>query len=1122
MPRNQASNFSICPALGEPTLLATHWAWPAAGPRRVRMTAAAARRRRGGGCPTLPRYEPTYNPSYAPSTYEPSSMPTETPTYAPSYGPTDGACDADYCWADETVAEFGCSDNTHVFPVQIMRLSDDDEHYSVLELEYEEGNYDLMYDVEYFDGHINAAAMFVTASEDAFFSFASFGGYLCRFDESHAVCFATPLASDSPNAAAIIGNTYYYAKNFGNNIQNSHIYWVGDIHTDRPDFHDGHEFTMSPELYKSSVLDFVAVEEYGAEMIVDMYDEDGTYLIGIALGYEVVVVHVNRATKKPDKYAVLDAVVDWGDADDHSDDDNSFGAAFAYKLLRHADLYASYRLFFASNEGYGIMELATGFEIPDDCWNEGDDVENHAKCDATVALDYLGPSEPTHYNDGLNCPNGDLGVLAPTAAPTEEPCTGRLCWDDVAVDEFDCETNYNPVQVMRYDDASLYGAYELNFDDGAYHLLYELDYFDGHINAVALYDGGKKGYYAMGSFGGYLCRFDAAAKVCFDDALEFSSPNVGAIVDKRYYYAKNLGEADDNGEIFWVDLIHTDEPEFYADSAFAVAPALYGGAVLDFSGVEEDGDELFDDRYADAGYLVGLSTDFELLVVHLSGQSGYPDAYAVFDSQVDFDGFDPADDDTGGFGASFVYNANGDTKIYVLEELVGPLRVHGRRGVTDLLGEEADVVLHGLVLLERVAPRVLALDVVAPDARVLAHVGVRDVGVEGLEDHGDGHEHVVVQPREREDEQEAAALVAGLEQERHVRQEEQDQRRPDRRVREGHHPPDPVHELLLVGVPRALVEDVAGADDGVEEEAVQRHDGQRHRAAGHGVLAHELPEGHGGPVAPRVDAERRGRAHGQEQRRGERHQLLADELVRRAGVVRVAVAELEQGVRVVEVVDEVVAEPPTPEAAAARQADALQVADALVGDVLDELAPLLLADLLVVVRVELAEHAQELVPVLHGPDQRQQDEVVRRPQQAHDVGRLRRREQLLDGHVAVAVRVEHVEDVERLADLDRRRRVARQRVRVGVPVLVGAVLALLERLQGLGRRRIRALGLHLLEERALLLLLLVEHGDVAEQRALVLRQARPAAAEGRTARRAVVHGCDGSRRVAAYLAVTIT
>ncbi|KAH8079152.1 DNA binding protein [Aureococcus anophagefferens] len=555
-----------------------------------------------------PTYEPTYNPSYAPSTYEPSSMPTETPTYAPSYVPTDGACDADYCWADETVAEFGCSDNTHVFPVQIMRLSDDDARYSVLELEYEEGNYDLMYDIEYFDGHINAAAMFVTASEDAFFSFASFGGYLCRFDESHAVCFATPLASDSPNAAAIIGNTYYYAKNFGNNIQNSHIYWVGDIHTDRPDFHDGHEFTMSPELYKSSVLDFVAVEEYGAEMIVDMYDEDGTYLVGIALGYEVVVVHVNRATKKPDKYAVLDAVVDWGDADDHSDDDNSFGAAFAYKLLRHADLYASYRLFFASNEGYGIMELATGFEIPDDCWNEGDDVENHAKCDATVALNYLGPSEPTHYNDGLNCPNGDF-VLAPTAAPTEEPCTGRLCWDDVAVDEFDCETNYNPVQVMRYDDASLYGAYELNFDDGAYHLLYELDYFDGHINAVALYDGGKKGYYAMGSFGGYLCRFDAAAKVCFDDALAFSSPNVGAIVDKRYYYAKNLGEADDNGEIFWVDLIHTDEPEFYADSAFAVAPSLYDGA-------------------------------------------------------VDFDGFDPADDDTGGFGASFVYNADGDTKIY--------------------------------------------------------------------------------------------------------------------------------------------------------------------------------------------------------------------------------------------------------------------------------------------------------------------------------------------------------------------------------------------------------------------------------------------------------------------------
>ena len=63
-----------------------------------------------------------------------------------------------------------------------------------------------------------------------------------------------------------------------------------------------------------------------------------------------------------------------------------------------------------------------------------------------------------------------------------------------------------------------YTVRELNVDTGEYDLVYEIDYFDGHINAVAMLDGGDYGYYALGAFGGYLCRFDDEGKICDETA----------------------------------------------------------------------------------------------------------------------------------------------------------------------------------------------------------------------------------------------------------------------------------------------------------------------------------------------------------------------------------------------------------------------------------------------------------------------------------------------------------------------------------------------------------------------------------------------------------------------------
>jgi len=124
--------------------------------------------------------------------------------------------------------------------------------------------------------------------------------------------------------------------------------------------------------------------------------------VGLAYDYSLLVIHLDDSSGAPDAYAVLETSVDWNGqnaTDDHSD----FGAAYAYRYG-----LTDSRVFFASNEGHGIFRMQPGgIEVPDDCWNEGDDIDEHAKCDDEVAqLEWLGPSVSSHYNDGLNCLGG--------------------------------------------------------------------------------------------------------------------------------------------------------------------------------------------------------------------------------------------------------------------------------------------------------------------------------------------------------------------------------------------------------------------------------------------------------------------------------------------------------------------------------------------------------------------------------------------------------------------------------------------------------------------------------------------------------------------------------------------
>ena len=134
--------------------------------------------------------------------------------------------------------------------------------------------------------------------------------------------------------------------------------------------------------------------------------------------------------------------------------------------------------------------------------------------------------------------------------------------------------------------------------------------------------------YAFGSFGGYLCRFDAVHAVCFNEALSISRPNVGAVLGNAYYYAKNLGKDDDSGGVYYVQNIKGDAPKIREDASLEIDGDLFSGAVYDFAPIVEDGREVFDDKYDKSGrYLVGLASDYSLLVIHVDEDSGAPDSY---------------------------------------------------------------------------------------------------------------------------------------------------------------------------------------------------------------------------------------------------------------------------------------------------------------------------------------------------------------------------------------------------------------------------------------------------------------------------------------------------------------
>ena len=239
---------------------------------------------------------------------------------------------------------------------------------------------------------ILSAGMFVGV-DGSRYAYASFGGYLCAFDAHKKCCLDQPLAEPKPNAGTLVHTDYYYAKDPGGGTERG-FHWVQNV-TGTPIFHDDVLFKISASVYEGTVLDVATVDEFfvGEELIDDGVT-NGRYLVGMAEGFEVLVVRCDE-TGYPAAYAVLPSVIDWSFGE--VQDEGSFGAAYTFMSEK------GIHVLFSDNKGHGLFEVGFPMTIPDECWNTGM-TSSHVACSNTVNVQWLLNTADASSNDGLNCP----------------------------------------------------------------------------------------------------------------------------------------------------------------------------------------------------------------------------------------------------------------------------------------------------------------------------------------------------------------------------------------------------------------------------------------------------------------------------------------------------------------------------------------------------------------------------------------------------------------------------------------------------------------------------------------------------------------------------------------------
>ena len=221
---------------------------------------------------------------------------------------------------------FSCPFNTNIFvptsaPMVSPRLSDANTHncelyedptqgtrhdgadeYSLCDLDVVTGFYSEVHAIEYWDDHVNAAALY-EADDGRFFPYASFGGdYASSFDATKKKCFDTSLAEEKPNVGAILGPNYYYADDFGRD-GNVEFYRVEGILDDEPIFYDDVQFVVSED-HEVAVLGVGVVREITGDTCIDDGIDGGTYLERVAAQLGMLVIRIDTDAGYPESYAV--------------------------------------------------------------------------------------------------------------------------------------------------------------------------------------------------------------------------------------------------------------------------------------------------------------------------------------------------------------------------------------------------------------------------------------------------------------------------------------------------------------------------------------------------------------------------------------------------------------------------------------------------------------------------------------------------------------------------------------------------------------------------------------------------------------------------------------------------
>ncbi|KAK7236651.1 hypothetical protein SO694_0024702 [Aureococcus anophagefferens] len=196
-------------------------------------------------------------------------VPTAAPTLAPTLSP---------------VLSFNCT--TYDTRVQVLQVDDDSDMYGVASLEATTGEYDILWDVDWFDGHVNAVGLYAPEGEGTY-AWGSFGGCLCKFYRVRAQRLDAPLEEEKPNVDAVLGGGDDYSKDVSRDERR--FYWVESILDDEPVSRSGVEFLVSEDLYEEAVLDVATVTETGGQVWIDDDLVDGSYLFRLGEAFEIFV-----------------------------------------------------------------------------------------------------------------------------------------------------------------------------------------------------------------------------------------------------------------------------------------------------------------------------------------------------------------------------------------------------------------------------------------------------------------------------------------------------------------------------------------------------------------------------------------------------------------------------------------------------------------------------------------------------------------------------------------------------------------------------------------------------------------------------------------------------------------